>query len=180
MLRAVTQGFRYFFDPVRPPIQCWSEVFDCSVDADGGEFQFASSIGSREDYGGGVRTCMDRCRGLASGNPSSTWDANAGHQRGRLEPCVYGPKSDLRRGKNYIFLLGRGGCLGGSGDPVDRRHYQQAQDQSEPAHVTKPGYSRTGLRSTKITHFDANMFLVRSCKSSVSLLLNRRYLAVKF
>src|SRR5438105_7033320 len=68
--------------------------------------------------------------------------------------------------KNHIFLFRRDGCFGGPNDPAKCSNHQQAEEQSEPTHETRPGYSRAVLGSREIIYYDVNIFLVRSYKNS--------------
>ena len=90
-------------------------------------------------------------------NQASVPHANAGNQAG-LEARIYGLQSEVWIGKPRFVLFHSGECFGGPDDPAKRGNHQQAQEQSEPTHGTKLGYSAAVLSSTEIAHFGTNMF----------------------
>ena len=101
---------------------------------------------------------IHRCGWQLVGNPDSVLRANAGRNKAGPEACIYRLQSDVTLREHRLVLFHSGGHCGGSDDPAKCGNHQQAQEESEPTHVTELGYSAALLSSTEIAHFGTNMF----------------------
>ena len=75
-----------------------------------------------------------------------------------LKPVFTASRVTCVLGRPRFVLFHSGECFGGPDDPAKRGNHQQAEEQSEPTHGTKLGYSAAVLSSTEIAHFGTNMF----------------------
>src|SRR5438477_4438869 len=120
-----------------------------------------------------MSTCFDRCGQQLVGTPSSVFRANAGHIQAGLEAYIYSLQSEVCLGKHRFVLFRGGERCGGSDDPAKCDNHQQAQEESEPTHVTELGHSAVVLSSIEIAHFGTNMFWCVPARTRPLSLLNR-------